>query len=198
MIIGKSKKELEKMRAAGRLVGQVREELRRMVRPGMTTLELDGAAEKMIRDAGRSHLQGYHGFPYSICARSTSRSCTAFPRTTRSKRRHLLARLRRGRLKASSATRRDRSVGKVSAERMRLIEVAEKALSAPSSSAGPASIGRHRLGVQEYAEANGTQSCASTWATASAQDARRPAIPNYGKPGTKDKIRAGYVFAVER
>ena len=44
MIIGKSKRELEKMRAAGRLVAEVREELRRMVRPGVTTLELDMAA----------------------------------------------------------------------------------------------------------------------------------------------------------
>ena len=64
MIIGKSKKELEKMRAAGRLVAQVREELRRMVAPGVTTLELDRAAEKMIRDAGaKPTLKGYHGFP---------------------------------------------------------------------------------------------------------------------------------------
>ena len=67
MIIGKSKRELEKMRAAGRLVAQVREELRRMARPGVTTLELDAAAEKMIRDAGAlPTFKGYHGFPYSI------------------------------------------------------------------------------------------------------------------------------------
>ena len=39
------------MRAAGRLVAEVREAVRRMVRPGVTTLELDAAAEKMIRDA---------------------------------------------------------------------------------------------------------------------------------------------------
>ena len=52
MIIGKSKRELEKMRAAGRLVGQVREHLRALVKPGITTMELDRAAEKMIRDAG--------------------------------------------------------------------------------------------------------------------------------------------------
>ena len=80
MIIGKSKKELEKMRAAGRLVAQVREELRRMVRPGVTTLELDAAAEKMIRDAGAlPTFKGYHGFPFSICASVNEQVVHGFP-----------------------------------------------------------------------------------------------------------------------
>jgi methionyl aminopeptidase len=52
MIIGKSKKEIDKMRAAGQLVGSVLRELRGMVTPGITTIEVDRAAEKMIRDAG--------------------------------------------------------------------------------------------------------------------------------------------------
>src|SRR5947208_7670675 len=80
MIIGKSKKELEKMRAAGRLVAEVREELRRMVRPGVTTLELDMAAKKMIRDAGAlPTFKGYHGFPYSICASINEQVVHGFP-----------------------------------------------------------------------------------------------------------------------
>src|ERR671932_542155 len=80
MIIGKSKKEIEKMRAAGRLVAQVREALRRMARPGVTTLELDRAAEKMIRDAGAlPTFKGYHGFPYSICASVNEQVVHGFP-----------------------------------------------------------------------------------------------------------------------
>src|SRR5436853_6129018 len=82
MIIGKSKKEIEKMRAAGRLVAQVREELRLMARPGVTTLELDRAAEKMIRDAGAlPTFKGYHGFPYSICASVNEQVVHGFPST---------------------------------------------------------------------------------------------------------------------
>ena len=47
MIIGKSQKEIEKMRASGQLVGQVLQALRAMVEPGLTTIEVDAAAEKL-------------------------------------------------------------------------------------------------------------------------------------------------------
>src|SRR5688572_27753860 len=80
MIIGKSKKEIEKMRAAGQLVGSVLRELRGMVAPGITTLEVDREAEKMIRDAGAlPTFKGYHGFPYSICASVNEQVVHGFP-----------------------------------------------------------------------------------------------------------------------
>src|SRR5918911_2567523 len=80
MIIGKSRKELEKMRAAGQLVGRVLQELRSMVEPGITTLDVDHAAEKMIRDAGAlPTFKGYHGFPYSICASVNEQVVHGFP-----------------------------------------------------------------------------------------------------------------------
>ena len=80
MIIGKSKKELEKMRAAGRLVGQVLQELKTMAAPGVTTIEVDRAAEKMIREAGAlPTFKGYHGFPYSICASVNEQVVHGFP-----------------------------------------------------------------------------------------------------------------------
>jgi methionyl aminopeptidase len=64
MIIGKSKRELEKMRAAGQLAGLVLHELRKLVGVGVTTLEIDRAAEKMITDAGaQPTFKCYHGFP---------------------------------------------------------------------------------------------------------------------------------------
>src|SRR5688500_7816573 len=74
MIIAKSQKDLEKMRAVGELIAEVRETLRGMVQPGVTTLELNRAAEKMMRDAGAiPTFIGYkpHGmvpFPFAICA----------------------------------------------------------------------------------------------------------------------------------
>src|SRR3982750_442168 len=80
MIIGKSRKELEKMRAAGQLVGRVLQQLRSMVAPGITTLEVDRAAEKMIRDAGAlPTFKGYNGFPFSICASVNEQVVHGFP-----------------------------------------------------------------------------------------------------------------------
>ena len=67
MIIGKSKKEIEKMRASGKLVGQVLAHLRTLVEPGISTIEIDQVAEKMIRDAGAiPTFKGYNGFPFVL------------------------------------------------------------------------------------------------------------------------------------
>src|SRR5919206_4388335 len=80
MIIGKSKRELEKMRAAGRLAGLVLQELRSLVQPGVTTIDIDREAEKMIRDAGAlPTFKGYNGFPYSICASVNEQIVHGFP-----------------------------------------------------------------------------------------------------------------------
>src|SRR5688500_19725897 len=80
MIIGKSKRELETMRASGRLVGLVLQKLREMVKPGITTIEIDREAEKMIRDAGAlPTFKGYNGFPYSICASVNEQIVHGFP-----------------------------------------------------------------------------------------------------------------------
>src|ERR1700737_509915 len=80
MIIGKSQKEIEKMRASGRLVGEVLQELKAMVEPGVTTFEVDAAAETMIRDAGAyPTFKGYNGFPFSICASVNEQVVHGFP-----------------------------------------------------------------------------------------------------------------------
>src|SRR5437588_12995414 len=80
MIIGKSQKEIEKMRASGQIVGQVLRELSTMVEPGLTTLEVDATAEKMIRDAGAyPTFKGYNGFPFSICASVNEQVVHGFP-----------------------------------------------------------------------------------------------------------------------
>jgi methionyl aminopeptidase len=60
---------LEIMRQAARIVATVLKEIGAMVRPGMSTAELDAHAEKRIRELGATpSFKGYHGFPASICA----------------------------------------------------------------------------------------------------------------------------------
>lgn len=65
----KSKREIEIMREAAKIVATVLKEISQMVEPGMTTADLDAHAEKRIREMGATpSFKGYHGFPASICA----------------------------------------------------------------------------------------------------------------------------------
>ncbi|MBI4122766.1 MAG: type I methionyl aminopeptidase [Parcubacteria group bacterium] len=68
MISIKSPEELACMREGGRKLALIMKQLQFMVRPGVTTKELDGAAKKLIVQSGAQvAFQGYHGFPGAIC-----------------------------------------------------------------------------------------------------------------------------------
>ncbi len=65
----KSKQEIETMRQSCKIVATVLKEIAEIVKPGMTTADLDNYAEKRIRQMGAiPSFKGYHGFPGSICA----------------------------------------------------------------------------------------------------------------------------------
>jgi methionyl aminopeptidase len=65
----KSKREIEIMRQASRIVATVLKEISERVEPGMTTADLDAYAEKRIREMDATpSFKGYHGFPASICS----------------------------------------------------------------------------------------------------------------------------------
>jgi methionyl aminopeptidase len=69
MIICKSEVELNLMREAGRIVAETHRLLAEVIRPNVTTKELDQIAEDYIRSQGANpSFKGYNGFPGSICA----------------------------------------------------------------------------------------------------------------------------------
>jgi methionyl aminopeptidase len=69
MIVLKSKRELRRMRAAGRITAEALAMLREQIKPGITTRELDQMAYRFIRkNRARPSFKGYRGFPASICA----------------------------------------------------------------------------------------------------------------------------------
>jgi methionyl aminopeptidase len=201
MIIGKSKRELEKMRAAGRLVGQVREHLRSMVRPGITTLEIDRVAEKIIRDAGAlPTFKGYNGFPYSICASVNEQIVHGFPSNYALKEGDIFSIdcgvTLEGFVGDTAATV---PVGKVDDEKLRLIRVTEECLERAIQQCRPGNrLGDIGWAVQQHAEANGYSVVRDYVGHGIGRRMHEdPQIPNYGRPGLGDKIKAGYVFAVE-
>jgi methionyl aminopeptidase len=69
VIVCKSPSEIERMRAANALVAGVLAQLSAMVAPGVTTAELDAAAERLVREGGAEPaFKGYRGYPATLCA----------------------------------------------------------------------------------------------------------------------------------
>jgi methionyl aminopeptidase len=201
MIIGKSRKELEKMRAAGRLIGLVREELRRMVAPGITTIELDRTAEKMIRDAGAlPTFKGYHGFPYSICASVNDQVVHGFPSNYKLKEGDIFSMDLGATLEGFVGdTATTIPVGRVSEELLKLIRVTDECLErAIEQCLAGKHLGDIGWAVQEHAEAQGYSVVRDYVGHGIGRRMHEdPQIPNYGSPGKGVKIKNGYVFAVE-
>jgi methionyl aminopeptidase len=201
MIIGKSRKELEKMRAAGQLVGRVLQELRRMVEPGITTLEVDRAAEKMIRDAGAlPTFKGYHGFPFSICASVNEQVVHGFPSNYKLKEGDIFSIDCGATLEGFVGdTATTVPVGRVSADRLKLISITEECLErAINQCYAGKHLGDIGWAVQSYAEAHGYGIVRDYVGHGIGRRMHEdPQIPNYGSPGKGAKIRNGYVFAVE-
>ena len=201
MIIGKSQKEIDKMRASGQLVGRVLQELRAMVEPGMTTLEVNNAAEQMIRDGGAyPTFKGYNGFPYSICASVNEQVVHGFPSNYELKEGDIFSIdvgvTLDGFVGDTAATI---PIGKVRDDRLRLIRVTEECL---ERAIDQCRIGKH-LGdigwaVQSHAEAHDYSVVRDYVGHGIGRRMHEdPQIPNYGKPGKGAKIKKGYVFAVE-
>src|SRR4029079_995115 len=82
VIVLKSSNELDRMRAANTLVAEVLAELAAMVAPGVTTRDLDYAAEKMVRDGGAEPaFKGYRGYPATLCASVNDQVVHGIPST---------------------------------------------------------------------------------------------------------------------
>lgn len=201
MIIAKSKKEIEKMRAAGKLVGQVLQELRSLVEPGVSTLEVDRAAERMIREAGAlPTFKGYHGFPYSICASVNEQVVHGFPSAYQ---------LRDGDIFSIDVgvtlegfvgdTATTVPVGEISPELVHLVRTTEECLErAIEQCRAGLHLGDIGWAVQSHAESHGYSVVREYVGHGIGRKMHEdPQIPNYGKPGKGPKIRTGYVFAVE-
>lgn len=68
MVTRKSNREIELMRVAGRIVALAHDEVKKAVKPGVTTKQLDDLVEKVIRDNGAiPSFKNYHGYPASAC-----------------------------------------------------------------------------------------------------------------------------------
>ena len=201
MIIAKSAKDLDKMRAVGELIAEVRESLRAMVEPGISTMELNNAADRMIRDAGAiPTFIGYHGFPYAICASVNNEIVHGFSKAEPLKDGDIvsldMAATYDGFVGDTAMTL---PVGDITDELKQLIRVTEECLEFGIQAARVGNrVGDIGWAVQQHAEKYGYGIVRDYTGHGIGRHMHEsPQIPNYGRAGTKERIRAGYCFAIE-
>jgi len=189
------------MREVGELIAGVREALRGMVEPGISTMELNDAADKMIRDAGAiPTFIGYHGFPYAICASVNEEIVHGFSKKTPLKEGDIvsldMAATYHGFVGDTAMTV---PVGAISDELKQLIRVTEECLELGIEQCWPNNrVGDIGWAVQQHAEKYGygiVRDYTGHGIGRAMHEA--PQIANYGRQGTREKIRAGYCFAIE-
>jgi methionyl aminopeptidase len=202
VIVCRSAAELEKMRAAGRLVGEVLTALTPSVVPGVTTAELDEVAEKMITDAGAiPAFKGYHGYPATICSSINEEVIHGIPSGQRVLREGDILSIDvgaslEGYFGDSAITL---PVGHVSEEAARLLTVTEEALYKAIEVARPggrvSDIGH---AVQKHVEAYGFSVVREFVGHGIGQKMHEePQVPNYGEAGRGPRLAEGMVLAIE-
>lgn len=202
MILYKSPAEIAALDRANALVLRILDALERMVAPGISTLELDRAAEELTLKAGaRPAFKGYHGFPGSLCASINDEVIHGIPSRKRVLGEGDIVSLDFGVVLDGyyGDSARTLPVGAVDPESARLLRVTREAL---DHGLGAARIGG-RLSdighaVQAHVEAAGF-SVVREFVGHGIGSAlhEEPQVPNYGAPGNGPVLREGLVLAVE-
>lgn len=201
MIITKTHREIELMREAGRIVAIAHQELKKYIKPGITTLELDKIAEKVILDNGATpSFKGYHGFPASICASVNEQLVHGFPGNVKLTDGDIitidLGANYKGYHGDSAWTY---AVGTISDEVETLLRVTEESLFKGLDKAKPGNrLSDISNSIQEFVEANGFSIVREYVGHGIGRDLHEdPPIPNYGQPNRGPILKKGMALAIE-
>jgi methionyl aminopeptidase len=202
MIHLKSPAEIEKMRKSNRLVAEVHRVLREQVRPGISTLDLDRIAEERIRKAGgKPAFKGYQGFPGSICASINEQVVHGIPSATAILKEGDIISLDVGVLLGGffGDAAPTLPVGQVSEEARRLLKTAEEALFAAIEKMREGNrLGDVSSAVQKHAESRGYGIVRQFVGHGIGRNLHEaPQVPNFGRPGTGQRLYTGLVLAIE-
>jgi len=202
VIACRSSSELDRMRVPNQLVTDVLAELAAVVRPGMTTRDLDQLAERRIRDAGAEPaFKGYRGYPATLCASINAEVVHGIPSRERTVNDGDIISLdvgaRTDGFYGDSAV--TVAVGSVPDETATLLRVTREALDR--------AIAQVRVGgrlsdighaVQQWVEQYGFSIVREFVGHGIGERLHEdPQIPNYGEPGRGPKLAAGMVLAIE-
>jgi methionyl aminopeptidase len=200
-IIRKTPQQLEEMAAAGQIQARCLRMLRAKCRPGVTTAELDQAAERFIRSQGGvPSFKGYRGFPGSICASPNAMVVHGIPGPYALKRGDVISLdvgVTYGGWVADAAI--TVPVGPVSAEAKVLLKATREALFAGIEQARMGNhLGDISHAVQRRVEADELSVIRSLVGHGIGRDMHEePQIPNFGEPGKGPRLEEGMVLAIE-
>lgn len=202
MIEVKNDSELQKMREAGKVTAAVLKLMTELVKPGISTLELDAAAEKTIRSFGATPLfLGYYGFPGTICASVNEEVVHGIPKKDRILKSGDIISIDTGaRLDGfCSDAAITLGVGEVSDEAQRLMDVTKKSLYKAIGQVKPGKrLGDVEHAVETFAKQNGVGVVRDYCGHGIGRNMHEePSIPNFGRPGTGPLLEKGMVLAIE-
>ncbi|MBN1255040.1 MAG: type I methionyl aminopeptidase [Deltaproteobacteria bacterium] len=201
MIHIKTPAEIEIMRQSNRVVANTLQKLRKAVKPGLTTKELDQIAEHSIRAAGAEPaFKGYRGYPASLCVSINEEVVHGIPDSRKLREGEIvsmdLGAYLNGYYGDSAITV---PVGKVSEEAQRLMEVTEQAL---AKGIEQARDGNRLLdishAIQSWVEVHGLSVVREYVGHGIGRNLHEdPQIPNFGPPHHGPRLRPGMVLAIE-
>ncbi|OWR30784.1 type I methionyl aminopeptidase [Saccharibacillus sp. O23] len=201
MITLKSEREIAMMDAAGDVLAACHKEIAKMIKPGITTMEIDRFVEKFLKQHGaKPEQKGYNGYEYATCASINDEVCHGFPRRQPLKSGDIvtidMVVNLNGALADSAWTY---AVGEVSEEDERLMEVTLRALELGVEQA----VVGNRLGdighaIQSYVESEGFSVVREyTGHGIGPTIHEKPQVLHYGEPGKGQRLKEGMVITIE-
>ena len=201
MIVLKTKREIDIMRVAGKIVAQTHAELKKHIRPGITTKELDRIAEEYIKSQGAiPSFKGYNGFTGSICTSVNDERVHGIPGKRKLREGDIISidigACYNGYHGDSAWTY---PVGEIDADSKRLLEVTEQSLYLGLDEAKPGErLSNISHAIQTFVEAAGFSIVREYVGHGIGQHLHEdPQIPHYGPPGKGPRLKPGMVLCIE-
>ena len=201
MIVLKSAAELQKMRAAGRIVAEILARLAELIGPGITSAELDRLAEdECLRLGAKPAFKGYGGFPYTLCASPNDRVVHGFPDQRPLQEGDILSIdfgvLYRGFYGDAAITV---PVGRIDDATTRLVTATRESLDKAIAKAVPGGrLSDISHAVQSWVEPQGFSVVREFVGHGIGRKLHEaPQLPNFGAPGQGPRLKPGMTLAIE-
>lgn len=201
MIIIKNSDEINLMRKSGSIVEETLNRLEEIIKPGITTEDIDKLAEEFITKQGAiPSFKGYHGFPASVCTSVNDEVVHGIPSRRELKEGDIISVDCGAMLNGFHGdAARTFPVGKISAEAEKLIRITKESFFKGYEKA----IVSNRLtdisfAIQKFVEENGFSVVRDFVGHGIGRNMHEdPGVPNFGRPNRGPKLQAGMVLAIE-